>query len=144
MLRTTNIATIFSSPAITTTSDSTLAQVRDLMDTHHINHVPVVDQAGLPLGVVSRVDLNQVSSWRSRFDDLKGKAEKVDKQLFGSLLAGEIMSSPVITIAAGALVEGAAELIERHHVHCLPVIDTTGKIVGILTAHDLLRLAYLK
>jgi len=143
MLRTTSIQSICHSPAVTATTNATLAHVRELMTTYRLHHVPIVNDSGTPLGVVSQVDLNQIANWRSRFGNLEGLAEKRDKQLFESLLADEVMSSPAITIHEDAKVDEAAELIERHRVHCLPIVDSSGQITGILTAHDLLRLAYL-
>ncbi|MFK8058433.1 MAG: HPP family protein [Saprospiraceae bacterium] len=142
MLRSTLIRTITTAPAVTATPSSTLAQVAKLMESYNIHHVPIVDQNGHPLGIISQVDLHQISNWRSHFGHLADSAEKENKQLFDSLLAEEIMSSPVITIHEDAAVKEAADLVERYRVHCLPVVDSTGKAIGILTPHDLLRLAY--
>ena len=48
----------------------------------------------------------------------------------------DIMSSPVITIGADATVEEAAQLIVDRVTSCLPVVDSQGQMVGILTHTD--------
>jgi CBS domain-containing protein len=142
MLVNTSVRSAMSTPVITGNTTNTLTQLRALMQQESINHLPIVDEAMLPVGMVSSLDLNQMSNWRTRFKELAPDGERIDEKLFGSLLAEEIMIQPVLSISQDATVQEAAKLIEQHHIHCLPVTDKAGKLVGILTAHDLLRLAY--
>lgn len=53
--------------------------------------------------------------------------------------AADIMSSRVVTIAEGATVNEAAELMLKHRISGLPVVDCSGKLVGIISEGDLLR-----
>ncbi|MFF5289473.1 CBS domain-containing protein [Paractinoplanes globisporus] len=52
--------------------------------------------------------------------------------------AKDIMSSPVHTVTQTATVESAAELITAHKVTALPVVDTAGRLVGMVSESDLL------
>ncbi|MBI4219327.1 MAG: CBS domain-containing protein [Chloroflexi bacterium] len=51
--------------------------------------------------------------------------------------AAEIMSSPVVTIGAGAKLAEAARLMVERNIGCLPVIDTNGALIGMLTERAL-------
>jgi CBS domain-containing protein len=131
-----------STPVISARRTDTLTHLRNLLRKQTINHIPIVDEIDMPVGMVSAVDLNRLSNWRSQFSELAHASDKQDKHLFDSLLAEEIMSTPVITISQEATVKEAADLIEQHRIHCLPVVNRAGRMVGIISAHDLLRLAY--
>ncbi|MFG1605238.1 CBS domain-containing protein [Actinoplanes sp. NPDC049265] len=52
--------------------------------------------------------------------------------------AKDIMTSPVVTVPQIASVETATELVTRHGVTALPVVDTTGRLVGMVSEGDLL------
>ena len=52
----------------------------------------------------------------------------------------EIMTTPVVTIPPNALVEDALEIMLRHSISGLPVVDEEGKLVGILSEFDTLML----
>ena len=54
-------------------------------------------------------------------------------------VVGEAMTRGLITVRASAPLYEAAQLMDAHRVHGLPVLDMTGEIVGVLTQTDLLR-----
>ncbi|MCJ7806802.1 MAG: CBS domain-containing protein [Clostridia bacterium] len=53
----------------------------------------------------------------------------------------EIMSTTVITVTTSEPVEQCAKLLQKHDISGLPVLDMTGKVVGIVTEGDLIRRA---
>ena len=53
--------------------------------------------------------------------------------------AAEVMTSAVVTIADDATVHEAAELMLKHRISALPVVDCNGKLVGIVSEGDLIR-----
>jgi CBS domain-containing protein len=55
--------------------------------------------------------------------------------------AHQIMSRHVITIGVDALVIDAIQLMLSHHISCLPVVDSGGKLTGILSEGDFVRRA---
>ena len=52
--------------------------------------------------------------------------------------AGELMTSPAITVGPDATVVDAAKLLDRHGIKRLPVVDRNGRLVGIVSRRDLL------
>jgi CBS domain-containing protein len=52
---------------------------------------------------------------------------------------GEAMTRGVVTVRGTALLQEAAELMDAHRVHGLPVVDSRGALVGVLSQTDLLR-----
>ena len=55
--------------------------------------------------------------------------------------AHQIMTRQVITVAAGAPIVGAANTMLQNHISGLPVVDETGKLVGIISQGDFIRRA---
>jgi CBS domain-containing protein len=55
--------------------------------------------------------------------------------------AADIMTHPVLTVAADAPLKAAVEVMLRNHISGVPVVDSAGTMVGILTEGDLLRRA---
>lgn len=55
------------------------------------------------------------------------------------LTVGDVMALEPIVIRADVALSDAVVLLERHHVHGLPVVDGTGSLVGVLSQTDLLR-----
>lgn len=54
------------------------------------------------------------------------------------ITAGQIMSSPVITVGGDATRAELAEVLTRHQISAVPVIDKTGNVLGLVSEHDLL------
>lgn len=54
------------------------------------------------------------------------------------MLVQDIMTSPVITIAPHATIREVAQLMRQHSISGLPVVDSAGKVVGIVTEIDLI------
>jgi len=55
--------------------------------------------------------------------------------------ARDIMVSPVITVGENETIRDLAKLLVRHRISAAPVVDSTGKLVGIVTERDLMRRA---
>ena len=53
--------------------------------------------------------------------------------------ASDIMTTAVVTVGPGDTVRRAAELMARHHVSALPVVDAEGKLAGVVSEGDLLH-----
>jgi len=105
-------------PAIIAPTD-TLAVARRKMDKGNFRRLPVVEKGQL-VGIITDRDLRQHV----------GQLEhtRIDA----------VMVKPVITVAPDMLLDQAANLLVKHKVGGLPVIEG-GKLVGIITAIDLLR-----
>jgi len=56
-----------------------------------------------------------------------------------SINVGALMSTDPIVVAADAPLADAARLIEKHHIHGLPVVDALGGVIGVVSQTDMLR-----
>jgi CBS domain-containing protein len=122
-----------------------LKEVANLLIEHRISGLPVVDDQGSVLGVVSEGDLlvkeRQPAAVRRRpLARLFGDSAET-RQLLAKAearTAGDAMTSPAITIAADRPVGAAASLMIERKVNRLPVVEG-GKLVGIVTRADVVR-----
>jgi CBS domain-containing protein len=123
------VGDLMASEPIVVHADAGLAEAAALMDRHGISGLPVIDGAGLLVGVVSESDLLRArateSLWANR-DHLRIR---------------NLMTSPALTITRDEPLTQAARRMERHHVSRLVVVadDEPSRPIGILAAADLIR-----
>jgi CBS domain-containing protein len=99
-----------------------------IMDWEQIRHIPVEDDEGKLVGLVSHRDL------------LKLLAESTSIDRSASVPVHMIMKREVLTVDADAPVLEALKMMRENKVGCLPVVRT-GKLVGIITVYDFLALS---
>lgn len=115
--------------------------VVDVLIGRRISAVPVVDAGERVTGVVSEADLLRKIEYAGDeaprlFEGRRRRGER------GKALAGtvsELMSAPAVTVPAGTSIADAARLMDDENVKRLPVVDDLGRLVGIVTRGDLLR-----
>jgi CBS domain-containing protein len=125
--------------------DTPLREVARLLDEHRISGVLVVDEQGALLGVVSEADFlveaqGGAAVHRSPIARLFGRTGDPGtpgERHFAST-AGELMTSPVITVGPAELIAEAAAVMTRERINRLPVVED-GQLVGIVTRADLVR-----
>jgi acetoin utilization protein AcuB len=100
-----------------------------------VRHLPVVDRAGLLVGIVTDRDLRHRLFVPGAFS--AGGPAPLDA-LLGTTVVREVMSSPAVVVAPGDDLEAAARRMVEDRVGSLPVVET-GRVVGIITETDLLR-----
>jgi CBS domain-containing protein len=116
---------------ITVPPTMSVGAARDLMDTRHIRHLLVGDGEGL-VGIVTDRDL-RLHPRRPISRTVWERGQALDQ-----LAVADVMTRAVITVGASRPVETAAEMLLEHRIGALPVLEG-GRVVGILTATDLLR-----
>jgi len=123
---------IMSKEVLTVPQDARLAQVAQLMRDKKVRHLPVVDDKGVLVGIVSNRDVQRAQpSLITTLD--RGEVN----YLLDKISAGDIMHKKVVTCSPRTLVEEAGRLMRPSKIGCLPVVDG-GKVVGIVTSVDLL------
>jgi CBS domain-containing protein len=108
----------------------------DVMKLGQIRHMPVVENNRV-VGIVSQRDLLAASL--SRALDIEPEHHR---SFLRSVEIAEVMSNGVITVAPTSSIGEAASLMIRHKIGCLPVVDSVGRPVGLITETDLLRAVY--
>lgn len=118
-------------------------QIAALLAQHRISAVPVLDADGRVVGVVSEADLLAKQSVMEprQMPLLAGRKERQASAAKGDATAAEgLMTAPAITVGLNEDVVYAARLMEKHHVKRLPVTDDGGRLEGIVSRLDILRL----
>jgi CBS-domain-containing membrane protein len=107
-------------PDVTTVSTSTpVKEAVRLMNSRRISALPVIGVDGTLTGILSESDFMN---------------KRIDAEV-----VGQLMSSPVATVAADDLVPIAARILLARNVKSLPVVDRAGHVVGIVSRGDLLK-----
>jgi CBS domain-containing protein len=113
-----------------------------LLTENQISALPVIGEAGSVVGIVSEADLLPKEA-RSRTAPSGRPAltarESQSRHKARAALAVELMTAPVITIGPEEDVSEAARRLETHRIKRMPVVDATGRLAGIVSRRDILR-----
>lgn len=113
-----------------------------LIEENRVSAIPIVDQQGIPIGIVSEADLllkarrHELESSEDLFHLQKRRHQRVKAE---GTVASEVMTSPAITVASDTSLSQAARLMEEKNVRRLVVVDDRGRITGIVSRSDLLQ-----
>jgi CBS-domain-containing membrane protein len=123
--------------------DTPYKELVQLLATQRVSAVPVVDDRRHVVGIVSEADLllkqQEPANHFQRFL-LEGKQRRLERAKAKGATAAELMTRPVITVSPDTGVAEAARLLRKHLVKRLPVVDPLGRLVGIISRADVLKL----
>jgi len=133
---------------VTVTRGTSIRELAEIMTRHRIGSVPVVDDEGKLVGIVTESDLiEQDKSFHiptviSLFDwviylESEKKFEKELKRMTARTV-GDIFTREVLTVAPDTPVSKIADIMSDKKIHSLPVIDGDN-LVGIVARIDLIR-----
>jgi len=115
--------------------------VVDLLVGHRFSAVPVVDDFLRVTGVISEADL--LRKIEHAGDDtprlFEGRRRRVERAKARAGTAAELMSSPPVVALTGTTLAAAARLMDAENVKRLPVVNDLGRLVGIVSRGDLLK-----
>ena len=111
---------------------------------HGISGMPVCNESGQVVGVLSEADVlykergrmeprGGALAWLFEDDNAEARAKAQ------ALTVAEAMTTPPITIGPGATAAGAARLMLEQGINRLPVVAEDGRLIGIVTRADLVR-----
>ena len=103
--------------------ENSVKQAMDLMQQERIRHIPIVDDAGQLVGLVSQRDLLSLEHKKDPVTPLR-----------------EVMRTDLTTVTPDTPLRAAAETMIYNKFGCLPVV-ADGELVGIITETDFLKLA---
>jgi CBS domain-containing protein len=113
-----------------------------LLEQCHISALPVVDDSGRLVGIVSEDDLLIKEGYPHGATDASPVDAARDRKRLdkgAGTRAGQVMAAPVRTVPLGMLVADAVRLMLRLDVKRLPVVDARGGLAGIVARSDLLK-----
>jgi IMP dehydrogenase len=103
---------------VTLPADAPVSAALDLMGRYHISGVPIVDDGGVLVGILTNRDL--------RFE---GDTAQPISEL---MTARDLVTAPV-----GTTLEEARKILHRHKIEKLPVVDAEGRLRGLITVKDI-------
>nr|WP_258396627.1 CBS domain-containing protein [Streptomyces sp. Amel2xB2] len=119
---------------------ATFKDVAENMHEWRVSGMPVVEADGRVIGVVTEADLLAKEEYRDGVPNLNEPRERMERLLkSGALTAGEMMSTPAVSVHQDARVTEAARIMAWKGVKRLPVVDGAGRLVGIVSRSDLLK-----
>ncbi|WP_326822534.1 CBS domain-containing protein [Streptosporangium sp. NBC_01756] len=126
--------------AIAVHREATFAELTETMRRFKVGNVAVIDADGRPVGVVSQDDLLPEGTTSRGRNTPEARRERQRCGRTVEMIAGEIMTSPALTVTRQTSIPEAVRLMHANRVEQLPVVDAvSGKIAGTLHQVDLLR-----
>jgi IMP dehydrogenase len=98
--------------------DDTIAKAMDIMATYKISGVPVVDREGKLVGILTNRDLRFEKNYSKPVKDLMTKM-------------------PLVTAKEGITLEEAEDILHKHKIEKLPIVDDKGYLKGLITIKDI-------
>lgn len=121
-------------PVWVTPEASALEAFEQMLD-RGIRHLPVLDAERRVVGVLSIDDLRASLPFAL---NLKRPLEPEERETAREWRVGEIMSHAPETLGPDATLGEAAERMAEHRIGCLPIVDETGRLAGLLSETDVL------
>jgi CBS domain-containing protein len=107
-----------------------------------VSGFPVVDDDGKVIGVISEADMLAKEALADGYHGLRGliaaAVHRKERRKAGGVTAGDLMTSPAVTVGPDDTVEHAARLMYARGLRRLPVTDASGRLTGIVTRTDVL------
>ena len=119
---------------ITIGPESTIAAAKDEMSKNSIRHLPVIDDEGLLIGIVTDRDMRDAMP--SSLLKKKDYEETLAKIM--NYLVSDIMTKNPLTIYGYFTIQDTLLVIQKKKVGALPVVDEQGYLKGLLSTRDLL------
>jgi IMP dehydrogenase len=105
---------------ITLTPDRSLSDALDIMRHYHISGIPITDQSGILVGIITNRDL-------------------LFETEFNRPISEVMTQERLITAPLGTDLERAERVLHKHKIEKLPIVDETGRLRGLITVKDIAK-----
>lgn len=126
---------IMTMDVLTTTQGASLKDAARMMVKAGVSGLPVVDDSGDLVGIITEADFLEREADRSQRRLLSAMIQEQDPVVDAETV-GEVMTRDPVVIFPEASVTEAARVMAHHHVKRLPVVDANGALVGIISRAD--------
>jgi CBS domain-containing protein len=123
------VAEIMTKRVRTMKAGDSVSAAYELMIKNDLRHIPVVDHNHKLIGIISDRDV------------LVDATRDIEERIHPSeMLLSQIMNTSIITCAATDSLRKAINLMLERKINSMPVVDSKGALIGMLTSTDILRL----
>ena len=143
-----NARDVMTTDVVSVASDTPVRDIALLLLRSGISAVPVIDDAGAPIGMVSEGDLigRTAEDRQARRDwwlTLLAEGETLNADFLANMRAShvkarDVMTTPVLTVDENAPVQEIARILADHHIKRTPVLRN-GRMIGIVSRADLVK-----
>lgn len=126
------VADLMTIDPITIGVDASIEEAEEVLRRHHITGLPVVNEDGRLVGVISQTDLLYLAA---------PTVQSLIRHKPSGIRVGEVMSTPPVTIDTSASIGDAARLMDAGRLHRLVAVDQASRPIGVLSAMDFVALA---
>jgi CBS domain-containing protein len=136
------VADVMTTNVATVSEETPYREIVDILNTRQISAVPVIDGFDRVLGVVSEADLLHKIETEGHPEArrvFEGRRRRTRRTKATAVTARDLMTVPAVTTMPHTLIPAAARLMDAEHVKRLPVTDDLGRLVGVVTRSDLLK-----
>jgi CBS domain-containing protein len=143
-----SITSVMTTQPIVTRPDASIAEVARVMADSNVSALPVVEN-GFLVGIITETDLVSQeievdvpaygtfldAIFRLPWDDSKDELRRVLAANVGALMTRDVQTLPL-----EATVQDAASAMFKHKVNVLPIVDDDGRVLGVVSRSDIVRL----
>ncbi len=143
---------IMSAPVITVHEGETLQGALQTMAKNRFSGIPVVNDEGKVVGIISDTDIikysqtisviphTNLSGWISPYADISDLASmRKGHDLLNKTKVRQVMTKKVYTVHEDVDAVEVAKLMNRRNINRVPVVDSADKLVGIVTRADMVQ-----
>ena len=135
LLRDTKLKDVMAHPVITVHEEDEFHKVQDKFETYDIRHLPVINDAGRVVGLISQRHLYKIHSPRH----LESGEWHYDRDMLDSFILKHVMVKDPHVLSAENTIEDAMRDMVQFKFGCIPIVDQFGRPIGVVTRDSIIR-----
>lgn len=125
---------------VTVSPDANVKNIKDIFEKNEFHHLPVVDRGEELVGIISKEDFFKVAYILSLGSSGSNNHQPRDEP-YANLKAKDFMTKYPLVLDPEDTLGLAADIFLANKFHALPIVED-GRLIGIVTTHDLLKSAF--
>jgi len=135
LLKTTKVTAVMSQPVITVQEHDEFHVVWEKMDTHDIRHLPIVNDVGCLVGLITERNLYKIHSPRR----LEDGSWYYDSDLLDGFILKKVMVKNPFALKEYSTLEDVMRAVTQFKYGCIPIVDKDLVPVGIVTRNNIIK-----